>query len=307
MKKCVMIFNAKSGKNKTEDLINDIKNVIKKYDYEIEIIFTKRKGHAIKIVEHLDDDIDLVISAGGDGTFHEVINGNLKRKNKLLVSNLPLGTTNDVGKMYGLDGSIFENLENLLTGTIKNIDVCIANNSPFIYFLGFGNFVDISYTTSKRLKEKYGHLAYIIHALRELKGRIRLYDVKYKVNGQIHEGKYSFIFITNSNHVAGIENIYDDIKLDDKKFEVVFFDIKSKLNLIKNICLLKFKRIEELPNSKYYKTDNLSIEIFNNDNISWCSDGEELKIKENKIDIHVNSEINVLLPKKNINKLFVNK
>ena len=306
MKKCVMIFNAKSGKVKTEKLIKDIKNIIKKYDYELEIIFTKRKGHAIKIVKDLNDDIDLVISAGGDGTFHEVISGNLKRKNKLLVSNLPLGTTNDVGKMYGLDGNILENLENLLTGTIKNIDVCIVNNSPFIYFLGFGNFVDISYTTSKRLKEKYGHLAYIINALRELKGRIKLYDVKYEINNIVHTGKYSFIFITNSNHIAGLENIYDDVKLDDKKFEVVFFTIKSKLNLIKNLCLLKFKRIEQLPNSEYYRVDSLKIEMSNN-NYSWCADGEELKIKENKINIYVNNEINVLIPKKNINKLFVNK
>lgn len=307
MKKCVMIFNSKSGKIKSKELIKDIVNIIEKHDYELKVVYTKRKGHASKIVKKLENDVDLVISAGGDGTFHEVMSGNLKRNKKLLVANLPLGTTNDVGKMYGLDGNINENLENLLEGTIKNIDICTVNNSSFIYFLGFGNFVDVSYTTPKNLKEKYGHLAYIIHALKELKGRLKLYDLKYIIDGKEYSGKYSFVFITNSNHVAGIDNIYDDVKLDDNMFEVVFFNIKSKLDLIKDICLFKIKGIEEIPDCEYFKTNNLKIKFLNENNESWCADGEELKLDNNLIDISVNNEINILIPNKNIDKLFVNK
>ena len=307
MKKCVMIFNSKSGRLKSRSMIREITNIIKQYNYELKIIYTKRKGHATKIVRRLRNNIDLVISAGGDGTFHEVISGNLKRINKLLVANLPLGTTNDIGKMYGLDGSVKENLENLLNGTKKNIDVCLANNSPFIYFLGFGNIIDVSYTTPKKLKEKYGHLAYVIHALKELKGRLKLYDLSYIIDGKEYSGKYSFVFITNSNHIAGFDNIYDDVKLDDNMFEVAFFNIKSKLSLIKVLCLFKIKCIEDIPDCEYFKTNNLKIK-FNDENYeSWCSDGEELKLDNRLIDISVNKEMNILIPNKNIDKLFINK
>ena len=44
MKKCVMIFNAKSGKVKTEELINDITNTIKKYDYKLFIIICQSRS-----------------------------------------------------------------------------------------------------------------------------------------------------------------------------------------------------------------------------------------------------------------------
>ena len=53
------------------------------------------------LVEELDSLIDLVISVGGDGTFSEVMNGNLEREKQLVLAHLPVGTTNDIGHMYG--------------------------------------------------------------------------------------------------------------------------------------------------------------------------------------------------------------
>lgn len=306
MKKCVMIFNSKSGKVKTKETIDEIKNVVNEFDYDLEVLYTKRKGHASSLVIGLSDDVDLVISAGGDGTFHEVISGNLKREKKLLLANLPLGTTNDVGVMYGLNGSLSENLRSILNGEIKNIDVCLANKNPFIYFLGIGNYVDVSYATPKNLKEKYGHLAYVIYALKELKGRLKQYNLEYEVDGVKHDGTYSFIFITNSNHVAGINNVYDDVKLDDNMFEVAFFKINSKLSLIKNLGLLTIMNIEEINDCEYYKTNNLKIKFKNKNEDSWCMDGEEFSIKKKYIDITITKEINILIPRKNVDKLFVN-
>lgn len=306
MKKCVVIFNSKSGKLKTNETIETIKNILYEHKYDVEILFTKRKRHAVSIVSNLEDDIDLVISAGGDGTFHEVIDGNLKRDKKLLLANLPLGTTNDVGTMYGLNGTLEKNLENILNGEIKNIDVCLVNKNPFIYFLGIGNYIDVSYSTPKRLKETYGYLAYIIHALKELSGRLKQYDMEYIVNGEKHSGTYSFVFITNSNHIGGVTNIYDDVKLDDDMFEVAFFKINSKLSLIKNLGLLTIMNIEEINDCEYYKTNNLKIKFKNKNEDSWCMDGEEFVVNKKYIDIKITHEINILIPQKNIDKLFVN-
>ena len=73
MKKCVIIYNTKSGKNKPKDLINTFYDVIQEHGYLVDVITTKRRGHGITIMEELPDDVDLVISAGGDGTFDEVM------------------------------------------------------------------------------------------------------------------------------------------------------------------------------------------------------------------------------------------
>ena len=157
MRKCVIIINPESGKKKKLKNYNIFYDTLRKYGYETEIIFTKRKGHAIEIVQELDRHIDLVISAGGDGTLNEVVTGNMLRKHKLLLANLPLGTTNDVGNMYGYTKDIKQNLEILLNGKPKKIDVCYIDNTAFIYVACLGDYIDMAYNTPRTLKKKYGN------------------------------------------------------------------------------------------------------------------------------------------------------
>ena len=223
----------------------------------------------------------------------------------LLIANLPLGTTNDVGTMYGYNGNLEEYLRSLLDGDIKNIDVCKINNRAFVYFGGIGSFVNVTYDTPRKLKEKYGRSAYIIYALKQFAGKLKIYNIKYEINDKKYEGKYSFIFITNSSSVAGINNIYPDVKLDDNKFEVLLCDIKSKFELIRKISMLKRMNIRNIPGIEYYETNNIKIEFDKVPSDSWCLDGEEMKHNTKTFKFGISKEINVLMPKKNIDKLFV--
>ena len=305
MKKCVMIYNSKSGKRKSKRLIPIFSKIINKNGYEFELKYTNKRGHAENIIRTLPDDIDLVIAAGGDGTFNEVISGNLKREKKLLIGDLPLGTTNDVGTMYGYNSNYVRNLKLLLDGEIKNIDICKINNKPFVYFAGVGSFVNVTYETPRRLKAKYGKTAYFIYALRQFKRKVKEYDIKYEVNGQKNKGKYSFIFITNSSRIAGVNNIYPDVKLDDNRFEVVLCKATSKLKLIKIVSKLKHQDIRTIEDLTYYKTDKIKIEFDEIPEDSWCLDGEEMKCNQKIFEFCISKEVNVLLPKKNIGKLFM--
>ena len=114
MRHCVLIMNPNSGKKKNINR-NSLYDILRKYGYDAEIRYTKRRLDATSIVHDLPDDVDLVISAGGDGTLNEIVTGNMMRRHPLVLANLPLGTTNDVGNMYGLrQSSAYENLELLL-------------------------------------------------------------------------------------------------------------------------------------------------------------------------------------------------
>ena len=97
MKNCVIICNPNSGKGNKNELLKKFSGILEKSGYNIKIMYTKYSGNATEIVRHLSSDVDLVISLGGDGTFNEVVKGNLERKNALLLSHIPLGTTNDLG------------------------------------------------------------------------------------------------------------------------------------------------------------------------------------------------------------------
>lgn len=303
MRKCIIIMNPNSGKEKKVDYKN-LYDILRKYDYDAEIKFTKASKDAIEIVKNLNDDIDLVISAGGDGTLNEVVTGNSKRKKKLTLANLPLGTTNDVGSMYGLSKNCLKSLELILTGKKKKIDICSINDTPFIYVACLGDYIDMAYSTPRELKKKYGKIAYVMYGLKQLRNSINKYDVKYKIDGKEYKGRYSFFFITNSSRVAGMNDIYYDVKLNDNMFEVAFAEVKNKKDMFKMLVLINSKEIKDIPGITYYQTNNLEIEFLKGPKTSWCIDGEEYKSSKMKFTFKVDNNMDMLLPKESINRLF---
>lgn len=304
-KVCTIIYNPQSGKLKNKESLEDLYNIITEYNYHINVVYTKGKGDAIRIMEELAP-VDLVICAGGDGTLNECVTGNLRRHRPLLLSPLPLGTTNDVGAMLGYTKNYRENLRLLLEGERKRVDVCTINGRPFIYSACIGNYVDIAYSTPRIYKSKFGHLGYILYGFRKIFDKLRFYNIEYKIDGKTYFGSYSFVFITNTNHIAGVKNIYDDIKLDDDKFEVVFCKMKTKKELLKALVEMKTKGIPNITDVNFYQTNNLEITFKKKFKSSWCMDGEELKTDSKNFVFQINKNMDMLIPKKNIDKLFEN-
>lgn len=273
--------------------------------YETVMCPTKAAKDATRIVSELEDDVDLVICAGGDGTLNEGITGNLMRKNKLVMAQLPVGTMNDVGTMYGYTKNMIVNAQMLLSGTEKNVDVCMINDVPFVYVACLGSYVDVSYNTPRKYKKKYGRLAYIFNAIHEFTGKVKLFDLEYEIDGIKKSGIYSFLFITNTSRMGGISHIYNDVKLDDDMFEVLMITAKTKVELIALATRILAGEVKNMPGLEYYKTNNLVVRFKDVPN-SWVLDGEEYKHNTKEFRFSINKDMYMLVPKKNIVKLFSN-
>lgn len=311
MKKAVFIYNPNSGK-KTKKRVKDvadfnkITSLFKKNDYEVEFIETKYAGHAKEIVNGLEK-VDLVVSLGGDGTFNEIVTGNIKRKEKLLVTHIPYGTTNDIGNMFGLGKNLYKNLELLLTGDVRSLDLCFINGNPFIYVAGFGKFLNIPYETSRNLKKKIGYPAYIIGAIKDFFfSKTPLYEIEYEVNGEVYHGFYSLALISNATRIAGINNFYKDVKLNDDSFEVLFCNLRTKKEIIRSLFYFRTNDITKVPGFYFHRTNKLKIKFIDKLRKPWCVDGEKLDENTNTYTITVTSDLTMLVPKKLNEKMFIN-
>ena len=306
MKKCAVIYNPLSGKKVKYKFLPQFENMLKKYDYETKIIYTEYKGHATEIVKNLES-VDLVLSIGGDGTFNESVTGNFMRKDRLVCAHIPCGTTNDIGVMMGYGKNMINNLKMTLDGVVKNVDICLINGKPFIYVAAIGKFADIPYETPRKLKKNIGYLAYISEAVKSFFDKTRLNEVVYEVDGVEYRGLFSFLIVSSANRISGINNFYKDVKLDDNKFEVLLCNISKRADIIKSLYLLTMYDVHKVPGIYSYKTDKIKFKFIDKPKKPWCIDGEMLDINDNKFEITIDRNIKMMIPKKNIDKLFIKK
>jgi len=306
MKKCLVVYNPNSGKYNKEVTLPKIEKILNEYDYSVIIEKTKYKGDATSIVANIDK-CDLVVSIGGDGTFNEVMTGNFMRKDRIVLCHLPSGTTNDVGAMWGYGKNMLNNLKLALNGKVKRIDICTINDKPFVYSAGFGKFMNIPYETPRELKKRIGHLAYIREGARDFFRKVKLYDITYEVDNEKYRGLFSFALITNANRVAGINNFYKEIKLDDNKFEVLLCNITKLKDIIKTLYFFALYDASKIPGFYFYQTDNIKIKFNSPLKKPLCIDGESFDDMSGSYNIKIDHDVYVLMPKKNINSLFVEK
>lgn len=306
MKKCVLIYNPQSGHKNISNSLPIMKEMLNNYGYESEIICTEYKGHTTEIVKNLEH-VDLVISMGGDGTFNESITGNYMRKDRLVCAHIPIGTTNDIGVMLGYGKNILRNLKLTLDGAIKNVDICLINNKPFIYVATIGKFAEIPYETPRKLKKRLGYFAYLLEGIKSFFYKTKLLDVTYEIDGVEYRGLFSFMILSSANRIAGINNFYKDVKLDDNRFEILLCNFSKKTDIIKSLYFLTLYDIEKVNGIHFYKTDNLKIKFAEKPKKNWCIDGEMLNDDSLNFNISIDRNIQMMIPKKNIDKLFVNK
>lgn len=94
--------------------------------YPIEVWPTTRPGHAWQLgINAAEARYDVVLSAGGDGTLHQVINGVMEKSQVQppIVGLIPLGSGNDFARTLGIDSDANGLLSLLAKNQPKSMDL----------------------------------------------------------------------------------------------------------------------------------------------------------------------------------------
>ena len=120
----------------------------------------------------------------------------------------------------------------------------------------------------------------------------KLYDIEYEIDGIKERGLFSLILISNANHIAGFNNIYKNVKLDDDKFEIIFCNISRRKDLVRSLIMLVRNDITKIPGIYSYTGKNIKIKFYDKPKNNWTIDGEKYKniSKTYEIKIEKNME-----------------
>ncbi len=271
-KKLYFIYNPHSGRGQIRSKLFDIVQIFSDAGYELTVHPTRERKDATRQIEELPEGYDLVVCSGGDGTMDEVVQGMMRRENRIPIGYIPSGTVNDFARSLKIPRNMAQAAHISVEGRDFSCDIGTFNDEHFVYIAAFGIFTDVSYSTRQDRKNVLGHIAYLLEGMKRLKN-IPSYHMRLSSEECRTEGDYIFGMVTNSRSVGGFKSIIGrKVRFDDGVFEATF--IRRPQNAAELQELLAAIVLKEI-DSKYmdsFRTSHLFVE--SEEPVPWTLDGE---------------------------------
>ncbi len=259
--KALLVYSKNSGKSNFHRYFSYVHKELEPLYERLDFCCPNTQQEAFEVEANAYKEYDVLLVAGGDGTFNNAINAIMQNEKRPIIGYINSGTLGDVGKCFGMKRSVKSSIQVIKKQNIKPCDlgkITVQNKSRyFCYMAAAGSFSDISYKTRKH-KKSLGKFSYYWEAIKEL---FKKRQIEYKIFDDFC--KTNFLMILNGPYVGGFK-VYKSAKLDDGKLK--FF--ASRGRAFHGLCsYVTGKNIDTL------ESDCFEIELKGED-LTWCIDGE---------------------------------
>lgn len=276
MKKLLFIMNPYAGTKKANRYLTDIIAIFNRADYDVLTYMTAASGDCITAVEQKAAGMDLVVCAGGDGTFNETVTGLLRAGLDIPVGYIPAGSTNDFANSLGLSTNVLKAARDIVSGAPAYFDVGTFSGRHFSYVASFGAFTRTSYSTPQSAKNTLGHLAYVLSGIQEL-SQIKAHHLRFQLpDGAVIEDDFIFGAVSNSTSVGGVLTLAPDrVDMSDGLLEILLIRAPRDLKELTD-CLVALQR-QTYNCSMITFLSTTSALITAPETMDWTLDGEQQK------------------------------
>ena len=292
-----ILLNPAAGRNKARGRLNQALEVLRAAGINPKIEESRSREHLVELARRAAESRpDVVVSAGGDGTHHYVING-------LVGSDVPfgilsLGSGNDFSSGLGIPVNPRAAAETLIHGQPRAID--LAKVGPTVYgcIAGVGFDSLVTRFANEHVHRVHGSLAYAWAILRCLKF-YRPHALEIRSNSRDFSGEVIFVTIGNSISYGGGVKMAPRARLDDGLLDVCIVPAMSRLELLRWVP--SAYRGEHLahPRIGYFQTSSLS--LASSSPLELFGDGEFLQELPATIEV-VPRALRVIVPETSLTR-----
>jgi YegS/Rv2252/BmrU family lipid kinase len=258
--KLLFIINPVSGGKSKENWETRIKEYFKDLPHTVEI-FLLGGEHDADSIRHYISSLkpDRVIAVGGDGTIKAVAEHLIGSDISLGI--VPGGSANGMAKELDLPPDLEKNLDIILNGQPKKMDVIKINDEEIsIHLSDIGlNALLIKYFEKNKGRGKWGYFKAIFRTMWDK----QLMDVHIEGNGVDERRKAFMIVLANASKYGTGALINPKGDLYDGEFELIIVQRLALIELIKmlvqhrqlnpnKIDILKVKEVTLTPSKKAY-------------------------------------------------------
>jgi YegS/Rv2252/BmrU family lipid kinase len=223
--------------------------------------------------ERRDDQVDLVVAAGGDGTVSGVAGGIAQTEIPMGV--IPLGTGNTFARELGIPLALGPALD-LLTSdhTLLDIDAMAVGERLFVLSVSIGISGLMMRDTERADKRRFGRVAYVWTGLRKLLGyQPHRFDVTID-DDRPRLIRASEIAIANSGALGDPSLRWSpQVELDDGRIDVCVLRARSILDYVGLAVAVVLRRHAEEPGIRHYIAER-RVEVDARSELAVQGDGE---------------------------------
>ncbi len=231
----LLIANPVSGKGMVKTQLFPVLEELADAGHSATVMLTEARGDATRYAARYGKDYETVLVMGGDGTLSETAAGLITLAEPPKVGYIPLGTTNDVARTFGLPHTPREGARCVAEGRATPWDIGRFGDRTFSYIAAFGAFTEASYSTDQSLKNLLGHAAYVVDGMASLPYIVPYHTVVEYDGGRL-EGSFLYGSVSNSLSVGGIVRLSPDVvALGDGLFECLLIRKPDNLADLGNI------------------------------------------------------------------------
>ena len=272
MKKLLLVMNPYAGTRQGMRYLADVIAIFNRADYEVIAYMTACQGDARRIVTEKASEVDLVVCAGGDGTFNEAVSGILTSKVDVPLGYIPCGSTNDFANSLGLQHNILKAAQEIVEGKPVRYDMGLFGDRYFSYVASFGAFTRASYATPQNVKNALGHVAYILGGISEL-SQIHKERVRIELQDRVIEDEFIFGAVSNSVSMGGILTLDPkQVDMRDGKFELMLVRAPKSLAELGEFLQALQTQKYNCAMMTFLSTESLT--VIANPDMPWTLDGE---------------------------------
>lgn len=261
-----IIANPTSGNRNFSKQWKEIQQLLTTKKIDFSVAFTQFSKHEIKLVDTaIKNGFRNIISIGGDGTLHHVVNGiMLQRYTKtsdITIAVIPLGTGNDWVKTYNIPNNIKKAIEIIhqKKTILQDIGVLETSDKTFSYFnnvagLGYDGYIVHKIHSLKR----FGAIAYLLAGI---SGLLFYKNTVFKIifDDKIIETNCLMTIIGICKFSGGGMQFTKNVNPLDGLFDITiaknlnFIDLVFNIKKLHNGSIVHHKKIET------YKTKEITV------------------------------------------------
>ena len=225
--KFVLVVNPHSGKKQGNAILAMVKPIFDRAGTELTIIETVFPGHARELATRIElAEFDGLLTLGGDGTFHEIVNGIFNRRdgNIIPLGIIPGGSGNSFLHDFGLTDPI-RAVEAIINGHTRSVDVARIEMNQIVRYsinlIGWGLVTDVG--KRAEVLRWLGPSRYTISSIIEIFGK-KDRPGSLIVDNQTFSGNFTFVVACNSIHIGKGMKMAPNARLDDGLIDLVIVE-----------------------------------------------------------------------------------